>query len=462
MFRLERSPWILSSCAAWLRITLVQENLGLGLGLGWDVRSLREAVFHMQEDMERIDSACNSLFDQDLDSEKEYEEYPGPHITIPGGYTSVLQEMANSLPHGGLQLNKKVNKVMWNHSHPSFASPVVICCDDGSVIEADHVILTMSLGVLKTVTSHIPTLPTHVCRSVDELRGSLPNEANSCQLFEPMLPHWKLESISRLGFGVVDKLFLQVDPSAEERIRSYVELIHRRGAAANASSVPWWMRRTFSICPVYEGSLVLVCWFAGAEALEMERLSDEQILDALVETMASFGLHRGLSDGKSDEEDKRSLRKLFRGILRSTWGTNPLCKGSYAYVATGASGMDIERLAEPLPRRSQSDSFSISDNSGDAPLMSMSRSSSGSLMSSLSLASSSYASSSSSDHEEEDLEDFMRAAAAETLAAVEAKPLQLLFAGEATHRNFYTTTHGAFLSGAREADRLLRHYGYAK
>ncbi|KAM6306380.1 peroxisomal N(1)-acetyl-spermine/spermidine oxidase [Aegotheles albertisi] len=34
--------------------------------------------------------------------------------------------------------------------------------------------------------------------------------------------------------------------------------------------------------------------------------------------------------------------------------------------------------------------------------------------------------------------------------------LQLLFAGEATHRTFYSTTHGALLAGWREAERLSR------
>ena len=34
----------------------------------------------------------------------------------------------------------------------------------------------------------------------------------------------------------------------------------------------------------------------------------------------------------------------------------------------------------------------------------------------------------------------------------------MLFAGEATHSSFYSTTHGALLSGIREADRIIELY----
>ncbi|KAJ6661717.1 hypothetical protein lerEdw1_013239 [Lerista edwardsae] len=39
-----------------------------------------------------------------------------------------------------------------------------------------------------------------------------------------------------------------------------------------------------------------------------------------------------------------------------------------------------------------------------------------------------------------------------------SKAPQILFAGEATHRTFYSTTHGALLSGRREANRLIHLY----
>ena len=34
---------------------------------------------------------------------------------------------------------------------------------------------------------------------------------------------------------------------------------------------------------------------------------------------------------------------------------------------------------------------------------------------------------------------------------------RLLFAGEATHDHYYSTLHAAYITGLREADRLVQH-----
>uniref|UniRef100_H0ZKZ9 Spermine oxidase n=1 Tax=Taeniopygia guttata TaxID=59729 RepID=H0ZKZ9_TAEGU len=83
-----------------------------------------------------------------------------------------------------------------------------------------------------------------------------------------------------------------------------------------------------------------------------------------------------------------------RRILRSSWGSNPYFRGSYSYTQVGSSGADVEKLAKPLP----------------------------------------YAESS------------------------KTPPMQVMFSGEATHRKYYSTTHGAVLSGQREAARLIEMY----
>lgn len=53
----------------------------------------------------------------------------------------------------------------------------------------------------------------------------------------------------------------------------------------------------------------------------------------------------------------------------------------------------------------------------------------------------------------QDLDNMM-----EPLPTKGSQPLQVLFAGEATHPFYYSTVHGALLSGWREADRLISHY----
>ena len=74
------------------------------------------------------------------------------------------------------------------NGRPCSSRPVMLHFCDGSIMSADHVIVTVSLGVLK---------------------ASIRDDDSGMLMFNPPLPSFKAEAISRLGFGVVNKLFIQ-------------------------------------------------------------------------------------------------------------------------------------------------------------------------------------------------------------------------------------------------------------
>lgn len=81
--------------------------------------------------------------------------------------------------HGRIQVNKEVIKIKWDKG-----SKIDVECADTSKFQADHVIVTVSLGVLKNRFS---------------------------SLFTPEIPVEKREAIEKIGFGAVGKIFLSFD-----------------------------------------------------------------------------------------------------------------------------------------------------------------------------------------------------------------------------------------------------------
>ncbi|XP_074269404.1 putative polyamine oxidase 5 [Silene latifolia] len=362
----------------------------------WSRKMLEEAVFAVYENTQRTYTGAGDLFNLDYAAESEYRMFPGDEITIPRGYLTIVEALASVLPPGLIQLGRKVVKIEWqqngdqfvgsengNHSIGDSYRPVKLHFSDGSIMLADHVIVTVSLGVLKAT----------IC---DELGG----------LFSPSLPSLKKEAISRLGFGVVNKLFLELStPNNQDQNGGqgidckfpFMQMaFHRSDSKFKDRKIPWWMRRTASIYPIHSNSSVLLSWFAGKEALELESLDDEAIIEGVSTTVSSFVSK--LSNHSHDECNGNGALSQsnfeFKRVLRSKWGTDPLFLGSYSYVSVRSSGDDFDTLAQPLP---------MPEECG-------------------------------------------------------LHPLQILFAGEATHRTHYSTTHGAYYSGLREANRLLQQY----
>ncbi|KAL6839825.1 hypothetical protein ACP4OV_029635 [Aristida adscensionis] len=345
-----------------------------------DLEEVEEALLTMHINRERTDTSADDLGDLDLAAEGEYRDFPGDHVTIPGGYSRVVEHLVAALPPGTVRLGLRLRRLDWGET------PVRLHFADGAgTLTADHVILTVSLGVLK---------------------ASIGKDASAAGAitFDPPLPQFKRDALSRLGFGVVNKLFMEVEtvavPEPEdagggggggERLTKsppppefpFLHMAFR----GHVSKLPWWMRGTESICPVHAGSSVALAWFAGREAAHLESLPDDEVIRGVHATLDSF-----LPGPRRDGATAPTSRWRVTRVKRSRWATDPLFLGSYSYVAVGSSGEDLDLMAEPLP------------------------------------------------------------------AAGERAPPRVLFAGEATHRTHYSTTHAAYLSGVREADRLLQLY----
>ncbi|XP_027330772.1 probable polyamine oxidase 5 [Abrus precatorius] len=363
----------------------------------WSRKLLDEAIFSMHENTQRTYTSAGDLFTLDYSAESEYQAFPGEETTIAKGYLSIIQSLASVLPPGLIQLGRKVTRIEWqpgrhgqmNKENESCSRPVKLHFCDGSTMSADHVIVTVSLGVLKAAIS------------------------DDSGMFHPPLPSFKVEAISRLGFGVVDKLFMQLSPTHERKDEHskgfpFLQMVfHSPHSELRHKKIPWWMRRTPTLCPIYNNSSVLLTWFAGEEALALESLQDEEIIKGVTETFSSFLSHSHLQNGSDSHEfyngnvnsevNSQGNEVKFSKILKTKWGTDPLFLGSYSHVAVGSSGDDLDTMAEPLPKN-------ISCQHSTSP------------------------------------------------------SLQILFAGEATHRTHYSTTHGAYFSGLREANRLLQYY----
>lgn len=85
------------------------------------------------------------------------------------------------MPH--IHLNKEVQKINY-HKSISSSKQIQIDCLDGSTYSADHIICTVSLGVLKE--RHL-------------------------SLFDPILPSEKFDCIEGLSIGTVDKIFVEFE-----------------------------------------------------------------------------------------------------------------------------------------------------------------------------------------------------------------------------------------------------------
>lgn len=152
-----------------------------------------------------------------------------------------------------IRFNKNVRKITYNAQAHAIDSLTRIDCADKSSYFANHLICTMSLGVLKK---------RHV------------------QLFEPILPTWKIVAIDGLMFGTVDKIYVEFEQSFWPDEWDGFSMLWKPEQLKEVQADPShcdWLEGLVGFFP-FNGQPHMLCgWITGPTAHAMELKSDGDI-----------------------------------------------------------------------------------------------------------------------------------------------------------------------------------------
>ena len=247
-----------------------------------------------------------SLGGWDQDAGNEFE---GTHAQVIGGYQQVPRGLLQAPSKLDLRTRKIVKKITYNMYSGSASAVAKVDCEDGEVFEADHVILTSPLGVLKD-------------QSIS---------------FDPPLPEWKLNPINRLGFGTLNKVVLVFNEIFWPEDRDMFGLLREPEVAESLDQEDYIANRGrfyfFWNCLRTSGRPVLISLMAGDAAHEAERRSDA---DLVAEVTAELAKIFKLASVPSPVE-----------TVVTRWGKDRFARGSYSYVGATSVPGDYEAMATP-------------------------------------------------------------------------------------------------------------------
>lgn len=142
-----------------------------------------------------------------------------------------------------------VTKIAYNTQSKS-SNRIKVTCSDGSIYLADHLICTVSLGVLKQF--HLT-------------------------MFEPCLPLPKIISIEGLGFSTVDKIFVEFTETFWTADWLGVSILWQPEQLREIREDPVngdWLEHILGFYPISHQPNILLAWIAGAATQKMEQVSD--------------------------------------------------------------------------------------------------------------------------------------------------------------------------------------------
>lgn len=191
-----------------------------------------------------------------------------------------------------------------------FDPPLVLTLSDNTRILADCVIVTCSLGYLKE---------------------------NQKNMFNPPLPVQFSQAIEDLGFGLINKIFLDFGiPWWKPGTKGFQFLWKESKSVSSNESLAAWTRDLtgFDVLPDHEG--VLLGWIGGRGAYIVETLNEQQVA----------------TDCENLLKHYLKLDNIFpvKRCLRTQWNSNKYIRGSYSHITTKSddSGITPNVLSQPV------------------------------------------------------------------------------------------------------------------
>ena len=223
-------------------------------------------------------------------------------------------------------LNKAVTKIDWD-SEATSEKNIKVTCDDGSLFPADFVLVTASLGFLKSNmhSIFIPALPPYKMRAIQVNS----NSHKTGSIFT------KIEGslLQGLGFGTVDKIFIKFEKPWWTTEWGGISLLRRRSEEADSH----WSDLLLGFYTVRLHPNILIAWITGKAAREVESLPENEILKVCSDLLRKYiGADFPFTEPV--------------GLIISKWFSNPFTVGSYSYRSLESKEMNVwaTDLAQPV------------------------------------------------------------------------------------------------------------------
>ncbi|XP_050439149.1 uncharacterized protein LOC126844783 [Adelges cooleyi] len=223
----------------------------------------------------------------------------GRRVTVPRGMANLLAPLLREIPAESVHYNKQVDTVSWGTQVPT--SPrALLMCHDTSAYEADYVLVTVPLGVLKSTAD---------------------------TMFCPSLPSSKTEAIKALGVGHLHRVFMEYtnpfwagDQPKYRFARCMDEVNGPKGWASTISRIDY-VNNTLA----FEVS--------GQQAVEMENCSNEHVAMELTNLLRQY---------------TGNWIPFPSNLLRSRWWTNKFFRGAQSYLGMQSNVEHQKELGSPV------------------------------------------------------------------------------------------------------------------